>query len=80
MAKVKIQIFRGERFNGPVEGQLLVIDGTPCIIPVDNHLPSLPFDDCLTFDGHHITQEADSPLWVTPESVEFVREEEIEIG
>lgn len=79
MTKVTIKIFRGERFNGPVEGQLLVIDGTPCIIPVENHLPSLPFDDCLTFDGHHITQEVDSPLWVRPESVEFVREEEIEI-
>lgn len=79
MTKVTIKIFRGERFSGPVEGQLLVIDGTPCIIPVENRLPSLPFEDCLTFDGHHIRQEIDSPLWVKPESVEFVREEEIEI-
>ena len=77
--KVTVKIFRGKRWNGTVEGQLLVIDGTPCIIPVDNHLPSLPFDDCLTFDGHHITQEVDSPLWVDAESVEFVREEEIEL-
>lgn len=79
MAKVTIKIFRGERFNGPVEGQLLVIDKTPCIIPVCNFLPNNEFDDCLTFDGHHITQEIDSPLWVRPETVEFVREEEIEI-
>lgn len=78
--KVKIKIFKGERWNGVIEGQLLVINGTPCIIPVSNHLPSLPFDDCLTFDGHHITQEADTPLWVRPETVEFVREEEIEIN
>lgn len=79
MAKVKIQIFKGERFNGPVEGQLLIIDGTPCIIPIENHLPNLPFDDCLEFDGHHITQEVDSPLWVNADSVQFVREEEVEI-
>jgi hypothetical protein len=57
--KIKIKIFKGERWNGVIEGQLLVINETPCIIPVSNHLPSLPFDDCLTFDGHHITQEAD---------------------
>lgn len=79
MAKVKIQIFKGERFNGPVEGQLLIIDGTPCIIPIENHLPNLPFDDCLEFDGHHIRQEVDSPLWVNADSVQFVREEEVEI-
>lgn len=78
MAKVKIQIFKGERFNGPVEGQLLIIDGTPCIIPIENHLPN-SFDDCLEFDGHHITQEVDSPLWVNADSVQFVREEEVEI-
>lgn len=77
--KVKIKIFRGERYNGFVEGQLLVIDKTPCIVPVENRLPSLPFDKCLVFDGHHITQDADTPLWVKSESVEFVREEEIEI-
>lgn len=79
MAKVKIKIFRGERFNSPVEGQLLVIDGTPCIIPMENHLPN-SLDDCLEFDGHHIRQEVDSPLWVDADSVEFVREEEVEIG
>lgn len=80
MTKVNIKIFRGERFNSPVEGQLLVIDGRPCIIPVENHLPHIKFDKCLTFDGHHIRQEVDSPLWVDADTVEYVKEEEIEIN
>lgn len=78
MAKVKIQIFKGELFNSPVEGQLLIIDGSPCIIPVENRLPN-SFDDRLEFDGHHISREVDSPLWVNADSVQFVMEEEVVI-
>ena len=79
--KIKVQIFKGQKWNDKwIEGQLIIVQGTPCIIPLDNHLPGLPFDNCLQWDGHHLQQEVDAPLWVRPETVEFVREEEIEVN
>jgi len=40
--------------GGTRRGQLLIIDGTPCIIQ----------DGDLYFDGHHISQKTDAPLWI----------------
>jgi len=78
--KIKIQIFKGQRCNNEwIEGQLIIVQGTPCIIPLDNHLPGLPFDNCLQWDGHHLQQDVDAPLWVKSSTITFVREEEIEI-
>lgn len=79
--KVQVQIFKGQRWNDEfIEGQLLIVQGTPCIIPLDNHLPGHPFENCLEWDGHHLSQDVDVPLWVKADSVEFVRNEEIEIS
>jgi hypothetical protein len=78
--KIKIQIFGAQRWNNEwIEGQLVIVQGKPCIIPIDNHLPGHSFENCLQWDGHHLQQEVDSPLWVKSSSVTFVREEEIEI-
>lgn len=78
--KIKIQIFKGQRWNDEwVEGQLIIVQGTPCIIPLDNHLPDFPFGNCLEWDGHHLHQDVDVPLWVKSSSVVLVKEEEIEI-
>lgn len=78
--KVQVQIFKAQRWNDEfIEGQLLIVQDTPCIIPLDNHLPGHAFENCIEWDGHHIHQEVDVPLWVKADSVEFVRMEEIEI-
>ena len=77
--KIKVQIFKAQRWNDEwIEGQLIIVQGTPCIIPLSNHLPGLPYDNCLEWDGHHLQQDVDSPLWVKSSSVTLVREEEIE--
>lgn len=78
--KVQVQIFKAKRWNGEfIEGQLLIVGRTPCIIPLSNHLPGNQFDNCLEWDGHHLIQDVDAPLWVDADSVEFVRTEEMEI-
>lgn len=78
--KVQVQIFKGRRWNGEfIEGQLLVVSNTPAIIPLSNHLPGNQFENCLEWDGHHLRQDVDSPLWVDADSVEFVRTVEMEI-
>jgi hypothetical protein len=78
--KVSIKIFKGQRWNDEfVEGQLLIVQGIPCIIPLDNHIPGHPFENCIEWDGHHLRQEVDSPLWVKADSVEFVRTIKMEI-
>lgn len=77
---VQVQIFKGRRWDGEfIEGQLIVVFNTPAIIPLSNHLPGNQFDNCLKWDGHHLCQDVDSPLWVDADSVEFVRTEELEI-
>lgn len=79
--KVKVQIFKGKRWDGTfVEGQLIVVMGNAVIIPIDNHLQNLPWDNCLEWDGHHLRQGVDTPLWVDADSIELVGETEIEIG
>jgi len=78
--KTKIQIFKAKRWNKEwIEGQLIIVQGTPVIIPLDNHIPGSPFDNCLEWDGHHLRQDVDTPLWVDPETVEYVRDEEMEM-
>lgn len=78
--KIKIQIFKAKRWsNDWIEGQLIIVQGTPCIIPLNNHLPGHDFENCLEWDGHHLRQDVDAPLWVDPETVEYVRDEEMEI-
>ena len=79
--KIQVQIFKAQRWNNEfIEGQLLIVQGTPCIIPLDNHLPGHPFENCIEWDGHHLQQEVDAPLWVKADSVELVGETEIEIS
>lgn len=56
------------------------MSGTAAIIPLDNRLQSLPWDNCLEWDGHHLRQGVDTPLWVDADSIELVGETEIEIG
>ena len=80
--KITIKLYTAENWTGEtIEGQLLVIGGTPCIIPVENHLPNYPdYMTCLEFDGHHLRQgEYDGPLWVDAKTVKFSREIEVEI-
>ena len=78
--KIKIQIFEGQRWDNEwIEGQLIIVQGKPCIIPIDNNLTGHPFENCLQWDGHHLQQEVDSPLWVKSSTVSLVREEDIEI-
>ena len=78
MREILINIYRAEHcIHGMVEGQLLVADGYPCIIPLDNAYDG---DSVLEFDGHHLTQgRYDGPLWVNADTVEFVRTETIKI-
>lgn len=77
---VPVQIFKGRRWNGEfIEGQLIIVQDTPCIIPLDNHLPGHPLENCIEWDGHHLHQHVDVPLWVKADSVEFVRTVEMEI-
>lgn len=80
--KISIKLYTAEHCSqGTVEGQLLIISGCPCIIPVENHFPNYPdYMTCLDFDGHHIHHgEYDGPLWVDAKTVKFSREVEVEI-
>ncbi len=82
MKQIQVNIYRAEHCSqGTVEGQLLIIGSTPCIIPLENHFPNYPdYMTCLEFDGHHIHHgEYDGPLWVKADTVEFVRVDTITI-
>ena len=46
--KIKIQIFEGQRWDNEwIQAQLIIVQGKPCIIPIDNHLTGHPFESCL---------------------------------
>lgn len=64
--EITINIYKAEHCTqGIVEGQLLVVDGTPCIIPVQNEFPHYTGYSVLELDGHHLRQgDYDGPLWV----------------
>ena len=63
--KIKVPMFKGvDIFGEVVRGQLLVIDDTACIIPINEKLEGHRYKDYMGFDGHHIVQEHDSPLWI----------------
>ena len=41
--KISVNLYTAEHCSqGTVEGQLLIIGGTPCIIPIENHFPNYP--------------------------------------
>lgn len=74
--KMKVPIYKAKNYVGDlVIGQLLVIENTPVIIRFKEQFE----DPDLCFDGHHISQYYDSPLWVQPDSVEFLFEKEVEV-
>lgn len=76
---IEIKIFKGKTFSGSeVEGQLLIVENHCCIIPIENHYNN-DYEPILEFDGHHLRQNIDKPIWVDKESVEFVRNETINI-
>lgn len=66
MANVKIPVpmFKGINiFGEEVVGQLIVVDDTACIVPLND--PNDWNKNFLTFDGHHLTQgQHDSALWI----------------
>lgn len=79
--KIRVPMFKGVNiFGETVRGQLLVIDDTACIIPLNESLDGHRYKDYMKFDGHHIVQEYDSALWIRyPSTIQADGFEEVEV-
>ena len=79
--KIRVPMFKGVNIFGEnVRGQLLVIDDTACIIPLNESLDGYRYKDYMKFDGHHIVQEYDSALWIRdPSTIQADGFEEVEV-
>ena len=79
--KIKVPMFKGvDIFGKVVRGQLLVIDDTACIIPINENLEGYRYKDYMRFDGHHIVQEHDSALWIRdPSTIQEDGFDEVEV-
>lgn len=80
--KISVNLYTAEHCSqGQIEGQLLIVGDTVCIIPLENRMPTdLEWTRLLEFDGHHLTQgDYDGPLWVDEKTVKFSRTVEVEI-
>ena len=79
--KIKIPLFKGINiFGREVTGQILVINGTACIVPLNEEVEGHVTHSYMSFDGHHICQDEDNALWIRdPSTIEPAGEVEVEV-